>query len=51
VQIEDIIGAPYGFTVEDALNGYEPARLETLSEFSLQHREELERFGPGLTPA
>jgi hypothetical protein len=49
--ILDRIGAPYGFTVEDALNGYEPARLKTLSEFSLQHRDKLERFGSGLKPA
>jgi hypothetical protein len=28
-----------------------PPPERELSEFSLQHREELERFGPGLTPA
>jgi hypothetical protein len=34
--ILDRIGAPYGFTVKDALDGYDAAQMQTLGEFSLQ---------------
>jgi hypothetical protein len=34
------IGAPYGFSVDDALDGYAAAQMETLSEFSLQPKRD-----------